>query len=58
MNALASVETVAEYWNRRPCNIRHSTAPIAIKISISLTNGSGVSIRVISTMTKKINGIA
>jgi SAM-dependent methyltransferase len=21
----ASIETVAEYWNRRPCNIRHST---------------------------------
>lgn len=31
MNALASVETVAEYWNRRPCNIRHSTAPIGTR---------------------------
>ena len=28
MNQLASIETVAEYWNRRPCNIRHSTAPV------------------------------
>jgi SAM-dependent methyltransferase len=24
----ASIETVAEYWNRRPCNIRHSTAEV------------------------------
>jgi hypothetical protein len=21
---MADIETVAEYWNRRPCNIRHS----------------------------------
>ena len=31
MNDLASVETVAEDWNRRPCNIRHSTAPIGTR---------------------------
>ena len=32
-NAMASVpiETVAEYWNRRPCNIRHSMAPIGTR---------------------------
>lgn len=24
----ASIETVAEYWNRRPCNIRHSTEEV------------------------------
>jgi SAM-dependent methyltransferase len=28
MDGLPSIETVAEYWNRRPCNIRHSTAEI------------------------------
>ena len=28
MNQIASIETVAEYWNRRPCNIRHSRAPV------------------------------
>lgn len=28
MQSLATVETVAAYWNRRPCNIRHSTAEI------------------------------
>ncbi len=27
----ASIETVAEYWNRRPCNIRHSQAPLGSK---------------------------
>jgi SAM-dependent methyltransferase len=26
MQPLPAVETVAEYWNRRPCNIRHSAA--------------------------------
>ena len=25
---MTSIETVADYWNRRPCNIRHSTAEI------------------------------
>ncbi len=28
MNDTATIETVAEYWNRRPCNIRHSRAPV------------------------------
>jgi len=28
MNSPASIETVAEYWNRRPCNIRHSGAEL------------------------------
>jgi hypothetical protein len=28
MNQMASIETVAEYWNRRPCNIRHSRAEV------------------------------
>jgi ubiquinone/menaquinone biosynthesis C-methylase UbiE len=31
MTELATVETVAEYWNRRPCNIRHSTAPVGTR---------------------------
>lgn len=31
MSAAASIETVAEYWNRRPCNIRHSTAEIGTR---------------------------
>lgn len=26
MNKLPSIETVAEYWDRRPCNVRHSAA--------------------------------
>ena len=26
-----SVNTVREYWNRRPCNIRHSTKPVGTK---------------------------
>jgi 2-polyprenyl-3-methyl-5-hydroxy-6-metoxy-1,4-benzoquinol methylase len=28
MDTLPSIETVAEYWNRRPCNIRHSPAAV------------------------------
>jgi ubiquinone/menaquinone biosynthesis C-methylase UbiE len=28
MDGLPSIETVAEYWNRRPCNIRHSAAEV------------------------------
>ncbi len=28
MNQTALIETVAAYWNRRPCNIRHSRAPV------------------------------
>ena len=28
---VASIETVAEYWNRRPCNIRHSTAEVGTR---------------------------
>ncbi len=28
MNQTATIETVADYWNRRPCNIGHSRAPI------------------------------
>ena len=31
MSELASIETVAEYWNRRPCNIRHSTADVGTR---------------------------
>lgn len=27
-NQSASIETVAEYWNRRPCNIRHSPSEV------------------------------
>jgi ubiquinone/menaquinone biosynthesis C-methylase UbiE len=27
----ATIETVAEYWNRRPCNIRHSAAPVGTR---------------------------
>lgn len=27
----ASIETVAEYWNRRPCNIRHSTEAVGTR---------------------------
>ena len=26
-----SIETVADYWNRRPCNLRHSQAPVGSK---------------------------
>ena len=29
MTADASIETVAEYWNRRPCNIRHSPREVS-----------------------------
>jgi SAM-dependent methyltransferase len=28
---LASVETVADYWNRRPCNIRHSKQEVGTR---------------------------
>jgi SAM-dependent methyltransferase len=31
MDSLPSIETVAEYWNRRPCNIRHSRAEIGTR---------------------------
>jgi ubiquinone/menaquinone biosynthesis C-methylase UbiE len=31
MSAAASIETVADYWNRRPCNLRHSTAEIGTR---------------------------
>ena len=26
-----SIQKVSEYWNARPCNIRHSTKPIGTK---------------------------
>ena len=26
-----SIQKVSEYWNSRPCNIRHSTKPIGSK---------------------------
>ena len=29
--AAVSIDAVAEYWNARPCNIRHSTAPIGTR---------------------------
>ena len=25
------IEAVREYWNKRPCNIRHSTSPIGTR---------------------------
>jgi ubiquinone/menaquinone biosynthesis C-methylase UbiE len=28
---MATIETVAEYWNRRPCNIRHSQSPVGTR---------------------------
>ncbi len=28
MTQPASIETVAEYWNRRPCNVRHSPSEV------------------------------
>src|SRR5579859_4613899 len=31
MDSLPSIETVAEYWNRRPCNIRHSRSEIGTR---------------------------
>jgi len=31
MSLPTTIETVAEYWNRRPCNIRHSRAPIGTR---------------------------
>lgn len=31
MFELATIETVAEYWNRRPCNIRHSKADVGTR---------------------------
>jgi ubiquinone/menaquinone biosynthesis C-methylase UbiE len=31
MNDRPSIETVAEYWNRRPCNIRHSPAAVGTR---------------------------
>lgn len=31
MTAPASLESVRDYWNRRPCNVRHGTAPVGTK---------------------------
>jgi SAM-dependent methyltransferase len=31
MFELTTIETVAEYWNRRPCNIRHSKADVGTR---------------------------
>jgi SAM-dependent methyltransferase len=31
MDDLASIETVAEYWNRRPCNIGHSRSEVGTR---------------------------
>ena len=28
VNTVPTIETVAEYWNRRPCNLRHSPREI------------------------------
>lgn len=31
MTAPASLDTVRDYWNRRPCNVRHGTAPVGTR---------------------------
>jgi SAM-dependent methyltransferase len=31
MSSTSSLDTVRDYWNRRPCNLRHGTAPIGTK---------------------------
>lgn len=31
MSTPASLDTVRDYWNRRPCNLRHGTAPIGTR---------------------------
>ena len=31
MSAPASLDTVRDYWNRRPCNLRHGTAPVGTR---------------------------
>lgn len=31
MTSATSLESVRDYWNRRPCNVRHSTAPVGSK---------------------------
>lgn len=31
MTSPASLESVRDYWNRRPCNVRHGTAPVGTK---------------------------
>ena len=31
MSAPASLETVRDFWNRRPCNLRHGTAPVGTR---------------------------
>jgi SAM-dependent methyltransferase len=31
MDNMPSIETVAEYWNRRPCNIRHSPSDVGTR---------------------------
>ena len=31
MNPPVSLDTVRDYWNRRPCNLRHGTAPIGTR---------------------------
>ena len=31
MSSAASLDAVRDYWNRRPCNVRHGTAPIGTK---------------------------
>jgi SAM-dependent methyltransferase len=31
MSNSATLEAVRDYWNRRPCNIRHSTAPLGTR---------------------------
>ncbi|MDI1334760.1 MAG: class I SAM-dependent methyltransferase [Lacunisphaera sp.] len=31
MSSPASLDTVRDYWNRRPCNLRHGTAPVGTR---------------------------
>jgi SAM-dependent methyltransferase len=31
MSAHASLDAVRDYWNRRPCNVRHGTAPVGTR---------------------------
>lgn len=31
MSAPASLDAVRDYWNRRPCNVRHGTAPVGTR---------------------------
>ena len=48
---MVTIDQVRDYWNNRPCNIRHSTSPIGTKESHRATV-RGLGLRKINSVSE------